>query len=662
MAKYLDESGLCYFWQKLKLLLAAKQDNLTAGTNINISGNTISTTAEVNQNAFSNVTVGGVTVSADSKTDTLELVAGTNITLTPDTANDSVTIAAATGAEPATAAPVMDGTAAVGTSLKYAREDHRHPSDTSRVPTTRTVNGKALSSNITLNASDVNALPNTTYNFGNVKVGNSTIAADSITDTLELAAGSNVTLTPDTANDKVTISATDTTYSDATTSTSGLMSAADKTKLNGIASGAEVNVQSDWDEVNSASDAYILNKPSIPGATSTTPAMDGVAAVGTETTYARGDHVHPTDTSRQETLVSGTNIKTVDGTSILGSGDITTTKVWYGTSSTAESTAAKVVSCDDFVLQTGAIIVVTFSTANTAATPTLNVNNTGAKSILIGTSTPNTTTNAFKWSNNSVLMFMYNGTSYVFLAVRAANTTLNGGGNWFGKSTTAAGTGAKTASIPTYRLVMGTIVSVLFTTANTVSGSITLNINSTGAKTVYVNNATTSVSNSLLWDANEVLTFVYDGSYYQLISRSRAITGITVDSALDSSSANPVQNSVITNALSGKVDAADIGVANGIAPLNASSKIDSTYLPSYVDDVVEAYPVGATPLASDWLSLSPGGAALTPESGKIYVLMSTDGDYLANTEYRWGATVYVQLNDSGISPITDPEIDIIMAS
>lgn len=56
---------------------------------------------------------------------------------------------------------------------------------------------------------------------------------------------------------------------------------------------------------------------------STTPAMDGTAAVGTATTYARADHVHPTDTSRQATLVSGTNIKTINGDSILGSGDLT---------------------------------------------------------------------------------------------------------------------------------------------------------------------------------------------------------------------------------------------------------------------------------------------------------------------------------------------------
>ena len=51
----------------------------------------IATSAEVNQNAFSNVVVGSTTIAADSKTDSLTL-AGSNVTLTPDAANDKVTI------------------------------------------------------------------------------------------------------------------------------------------------------------------------------------------------------------------------------------------------------------------------------------------------------------------------------------------------------------------------------------------------------------------------------------------------------------------------------------------------------------------------------------------------------------------------------------------
>ena len=72
----------------------------------------------------------------------------------------------------------------------------------------------------------------------------------------------------------------------------------EKTKLSGIAAGAEVNVQSDWNVTSTTSDAYIKNKPSIPAASSTAPKMDGTAAAGTGTTWARADHVHPTDTSR----------------------------------------------------------------------------------------------------------------------------------------------------------------------------------------------------------------------------------------------------------------------------------------------------------------------------------------------------------------------------
>ena len=64
--------------------------------------------------------------------------------------------------------------------------------------------------------------------FGNILVGSTTIAADTKTDTLTFVAGTNVTLTPDAANDKLTIAAKDTTYAAATQSVAGLMRAADK--------------------------------------------------------------------------------------------------------------------------------------------------------------------------------------------------------------------------------------------------------------------------------------------------------------------------------------------------------------------------------------------------------------------------------------------------
>lgn len=47
----------------------------------------------------------------------------------------------------------------------------------------------------------------------------------------------------------------------ATTSTSGLMSSADKAKLDSVAGGAEVNVQANWN--STGGDSFILNKPNV---------------------------------------------------------------------------------------------------------------------------------------------------------------------------------------------------------------------------------------------------------------------------------------------------------------------------------------------------------------------------------------------------------------
>lgn len=93
-----------------------------------------------------------ITTNAEGHVTAASAVAKTDITALGVPAQD-------TTYDPASESPLMDGTAAVGISEKYAREDHVHPSDTTRVPVTRTVNGKALSTDISLTASDVSAIP-----------------------------------------------------------------------------------------------------------------------------------------------------------------------------------------------------------------------------------------------------------------------------------------------------------------------------------------------------------------------------------------------------------------------------------------------------------------------------------------------------------------------
>ena len=133
--------------------------------------------------------------------------------------------------------PKAAGTAACGTSGKVARADHVHPLQT-------TVSGNAGSANKVNNALSIqlNGGTATTFDgsadksinitpasigaaaahshdayvnknaFANIKVGETTVAADAVQDTVELVAGTNVTITTDATKDKITITSKDTVY------------------------------------------------------------------------------------------------------------------------------------------------------------------------------------------------------------------------------------------------------------------------------------------------------------------------------------------------------------------------------------------------------------------------------------------------------------------
>jgi len=125
------------------------------GSGLSIDGSGVVTASgggsgETNQNAFSNVAVSGQnTVVADSKTDTLSLVAGSNMTITTNASGDSITFAS-TG-------------------------------------------GGGGSQNV----------------FSTIAVsGQNNVVADSTTDTLTLVAGSNMTITTNDGSDTITFAST----------------------------------------------------------------------------------------------------------------------------------------------------------------------------------------------------------------------------------------------------------------------------------------------------------------------------------------------------------------------------------------------------------------------------------------------------------------------
>ena len=81
------------------------------------------------------------------------------------------------------------------------------------------------------------------------------------------------------------------------------------------------------------------------------------------------------------------------------------------------------------------------------------------------------------------------------------------GSTLFGTCNTPAGTAAKVATLVGFdNLATGVTVHILFTVENTVSTGVTLKVGSTDAKPV------TNPNGSLLWAANSIISFTYDGT------------------------------------------------------------------------------------------------------------------------------------------------------
>lgn len=118
--------------------------------------------------------------------------------------------------------------------------------------------------------------------FSNVKVGSTTIAADTTTDTLTLE-GSNVTITPDATNDKVTFSVTD-----GTTSAKGVVQLTNSTSSTSTTTAATPNsVKSAYDLANTAKtkadNAYALAEGKVDSLSDL-----GITATATELNYMDG--------------------------------------------------------------------------------------------------------------------------------------------------------------------------------------------------------------------------------------------------------------------------------------------------------------------------------------------------------------------------------------
>ena len=187
----ITESGYLDF---AKMTIGGSQG--TAGQYIKNAGNgTIEWATIDSNNAFGTVTVGATNLNAGSVGDTFTIAAGSNITLTPDNSNNTLTIAAnsqnifqnisVSGQSTVAADGSSDTlTLAGGTGISITTD-----SSTDTITITNTGSGGGSTEDV----------------FKTIAVsGQSSVVADSSTDTLTFVAGDNMEITTDDASDSIT--------------------------------------------------------------------------------------------------------------------------------------------------------------------------------------------------------------------------------------------------------------------------------------------------------------------------------------------------------------------------------------------------------------------------------------------------------------------------
>lgn len=197
--------------------------------------------------------------------------------------------------------------------------------------------------------------------------------------------------------------------------------------------------------------------------------------------------------------------------------------IYYGECSSAADAVAKTVTLDngaDFTLTKGVAITVKFTNVNSASSPTLDVNGTGAKDIMLhGTTRVGTNKDVNAWQAGAICLFIYDGTNWVRSWWYNTTYSLPGLGCAYGTCETAAATAAKVVAISNYKLVTGGLVSIVFNEA--VPANATLNINSQGAKEIHINNRKIKAGEILAYDR---VLLVYSGLYYWVLAIDRAST------------------------------------------------------------------------------------------------------------------------------------------
>ena len=376
-----------------------------------------------------------------------------------------------------------------------------------------------------------------------------------------------------------------TTYAAVSGSANGLMTSTDKTKLDSIAASANNYTHPSYTSIESG-----LYKVAVDGtghvSGATAVVKDDITSLGisaTDTTYA-------TFTSSDNGLVpaakSGTTNYATSGYVLTGAGWKAGTK--YNTDNNTTYAA----------VTTGANGLMT-STDKT-------------KLDAIAASANNYTHPSYTSAANNLYKVTVDGTGHVSATAAVAKADITGLGIPAQDTTYAAFTSAADGLVPAAK--SGTTNYATSGYVLTGAGWKAGTKYNTDNNTTYA--AVTTGANGLMTSTDKTkLDGIAAGA------QVNSITGVKGNAETNYRTGNVN----ITPANIGAIPSSYIGANNGVAPLNASGLIDSTYLPAYVDDVLEFNGTAAFPTSGT--------------AGIIYVDISQQ----ENNIYRWSGTTYVVL-------------------
>jgi hypothetical protein len=225
---------------------------------------------------------------------------------------------------------------------------------------------------------------------------------------------------------------------------------------------------------------------------------------------------------------------------------------------------------------------------------------------------------------------------------------LRGDGTWATPSntipsahcTTAADTAAKTATYTYYTATANRYVYVTFRYANSSAGAITLNINSTGAKPIYINGSASSASNYTL-PAGAYLAY-YDGSNYHVRT-----DGVLPGEIQKSISSTKVANDLVVKIKTGSTEGTDLYTFNG-----SSSK---------TLDIKQGTGIGLTTSAGAVTISNSGVRSVTTGDTNGTIKVNTNGTNTNVAVKGLGSAAYTNSSDYSVSKtLTAEDLDNII--